>query len=482
MVINAMTNQYGKLMRSLAFLLVAVTGMAEAADRYVLEFGDRHETTELHLSIGKSQIIYSRSPLDQVVIGSPDIADIKLLSSRQVLILGMKPGHTNLVFRDKNQSLIAVMDVVVGYDLNQIKRKVWEVLPREDGIEVRGSNDSVILSGQVSSPAALKKALSVAESFVPEDKVVNMMQVAGGSQVMLEVRITEISRQSLRELGVQLDLLETNDDVFDIVTGLVPNNTPFLSGVVSGNAGGRVDSIEATLSALERHGLAKILAEPNLTALSGQEASFLAGGEVPIPVSQSGAVAGAITVDYREFGVGLKFTPTVLDNQTINVKLNAEVSSLDDAIGFQNAGFNIPGITTRRAGTTVEMGDGQSFAIAGLLQNNLNDVVNEVPGLGRIPVLGALFRSTEYQRNETELVVIVTPRLVTPREAGSLADPTQVFLPANRLDQYLMGWQQHYPSPQRNLEGSDKSVAPETNTSGGMGGSFGHQVQKGEKQ
>lgn len=481
---KASMNRYGKLMRGLALLLVALTGLAGAAERYVLEFGDRRETTELHLSIGKSQIIYSRAPLDQVVIGSPEIADIKLLSSRQVLILGIKPGHTNLVFRDKNQSLIAVMDVVVGYDLSQIKRKVWEVLPQEDGVEVRGSNDSVILSGEVSSAAALQKALSVAESFVPKKKVVNMMQVGGGSQVMLEVRIAEISRRSLREMGVQLDVLDSASDTYDIVTGLLPNNTPFLTGVVSGTGGGRVDSVEATINALERHGLAKVLAKPNLTALSGQEASFLAGGEVPIPVSQSGAIAGAITIDYREFGIGLKFTPTVLTGEKINIKLNAEVSSLDNSNGFRSSGFDIPAITTRRAGTTVEVGDGQSFAIAGLLQNDLSDVINEVPGLGRIPVLGALFRSTEYQRNETELVVIVTPRLVTPVEGGSLADPTQVFMPANRLDQYLMGWQEHFPRPQRGTgddgdAGNDKQTM---NQSGGLEGSFGHQVQEGEQQ
>lgn len=449
---------------------------------YVLEYDRRDDRSELLLSVGKSQMITSRSPLDQVVIGNPAIADIKLLSNNQVLILGIKPGHTNLVFRDKNRSLVAVVDVAVGYDIGELKRKLWEVMPDEQGVEVRSSNDQVILSGQISSLLAMDKLLSVAQSHVPKDRIINMLQIGGGHQVALEVRIAEVARRSLREMGVGSTFTDAFDaQTLDGTTGIASASTPFLDVTYSGKRFG-FDNIDLQLQALEQSGLANVLAEPNLTAMSGHEASFLAGGEVAIPVSQTGALGGAVTVEYKEFGIGLKFTPTVLGREKINIKLNAEVSSIDNANAIRAAGFTIPGISTRRAGTTVEVGDGQSFVIAGLLQKDMNNVVNEIPGLGRIPVLGALFRSTDFRRNETELVVVVTPRMVKPVNSDKIALPTDVVLPPNWIDQYLLGSVEHWPHRQR---GDDESENEQNNNAnrprqeGGIAGNFGHLIRTG---
>jgi pilus assembly protein CpaC len=463
-------------------MLFAITNTSTAADRYVLEFGGIDKTTELSLSINKSQIIYSRKSLDQVVIGSPEIADIKLLSSRQVLILGKKPGRTNLVFRDKARSLIAVIDVVVGYDLDGIKRKIHEALPHENTIEVRGQNDAVMLSGEVSSLLSMDTALAIASSYVPKKKVLNMLHVGGGQQVMLTTKISEISRNSLRELGVQTSFQKTSGsgNIYTLTTGTALASE--FGSFVNNRVATSYDVMKLTLNALETKGLAKTLAEPNLIALSGQEASFLAGGEFPVPVAQTTA-AGAvptITLEYKEFGVGLKFTPTVLSSKKINLKLNTEVSAIDSSLSTPTGGgLVVPGLTTRRAGTTVEVADGQSFAIAGLIQSDMDNAINQIPGLGDIPILGALFRSTKFQRNETELVIVVTPRLATTLPGKELVYPTDNFVPPNSFDQYLMGRVGKFrvkEEPATTSESDDIVPASTEPASGeGVEGSFGHQ-------
>jgi pilus assembly protein CpaC len=466
----------------LPLLVFSPPGLAQTGS-YVLEFGGARETSELRLSIGKSQIINSRNALDQVVIGNPEIADIKLLSSTQVLILGKKPGHTNLVFRNKQRDLSAIIDVVVGYDLDGIKRKIYEVLPNEPMVEIRGANDAVMLSGEISSLQAMDKALSVAASYVPKDKVINLLQVGGGQQVMLEAKISEMARRAVRELGVEMSgsSADAAGRTISIITGGGFAPTPaFFDGTYSNPVSGIADALELRIKALETKGLAKTLAEPNIVALSGQEASFLAGGELPVPVAQTSGLAGAvITVEYKEFGVGLKFTPTVLSSGKINLKLNSEVSAIDTTTSTPvGGGISVPGFTTRRAGTTIEAADGQSFAIAGLLQSDMNNAIEQVPGLGDIPILGVLFRSTEYQRNETELVVVVTPKLVKPVHGSKLRAPTDNFVPPNAFDQYLMG-RLEGPPPKKK-----KTVSSEVNESTGgeppaegessVQGSFGH--------
>jgi len=466
----------------LASLLTAATvqeSVAAEADTVALEFGER-KSTDLRLAIGQSQIIQSAVPLEQVVIGSPDVADIKLLSARRVLILGIKPGRTNLVFRQKDGDLVALMDVSVGYDLSGIKYKLHELMPNEQGIQVRDTNDRVILSGEASSAIAQDKALAVARSFVPADKVTNLLQVAGGQQVMLEARIAEVSRSSMKELGLESQFLDGSGN-WGVVFGKALTNpfgtispqdfaTASLVNPVS-SLSLPLNSLRVSLQALEEKGLAKTLAEPNLVALSGQEANFLAGGEFPIPVTQGGTNA-AITIDYKTFGVGLRFTPTVLDSDKINLKLVSEVSELDFINGITQAGIKLPSFSTRRAGTTVELADGQSFAIAGLMSNSMDNAISQFPLLGNIPVLGALFRSSKYQRNESELVLVVTARLVGAVNKGQLALPTDVFMPPSDIDQYLLGRMQG-----RTVKRS-QPAAPSASrrAQGGLEGSFGHQL------
>lgn len=484
-----------RLFLALALCAGLLTGgtAAWADESVALEFGGR-TASELRLPIGRSQIISSPVALEQVVIGAPEVADIRLLSAGRVLILGIKPGRTNLVFRQKGGDLVALMDVVVGYDLNGIKQKIFDVMPAEKRLQVRDSNDRVILAGEVSSAYAMDLALNVARAYVPADKVVNLMQVSGGSQVMLEVRIAEVARDSLKQLGMDVSATDAGSTLFTIfdtdgVTVLGTRAFPdfqtgqSLSPLVGTDFGtlnwrpnnvGGLDSLNVRLKALEQKGLAKTLAEPNLVALSGQEANFLAGGEIPIPVATG--TAGAITVDYKEFGVGLRFTPTVLDASKINLKLLSEVSALGASTYSVGSG-SLPSITTRRAGTTVELADGQSFAIAGLMQSDVANVINQIPLLGSIPVLGALFRSTDFQRNETELVIVVTARLVKPTTADKLDLPTDVFVPPGDIDQYLLGRLEGFPKDRNNgQDDASRTQGAASGSEGGMQASVGHQL------
>lgn len=457
-------------------LILGISQPVDAAGPYRLEFGTSgKEEVELRLAVGKSQIIRADGALDQVVIGNPEVADIKLLSSNQVLILGIKPGHTNLVFKNKRRDLVALMDVVVGYDLLGIKRKLYEVLPDETAVEVRGSNDSVIISGQISNTQAMEKALAIARSYVPEKKVVNLMQVGGGHQVMLEVKISEVARNSLKDLGVETVFSNNGIDGTTLLTGSSATNTFGLVDYID-IGGSAADFLNVRLTALEQKGLARTLAEPNLVALSGQEANFLAGGEIPIPVAQA-ENSGAITIEFKEFGVGLKFTPTVMSADQINLKLQTEVSSIDDSRSFAlGGGLLIPSINTRRMGSTIEMGDGQSFAIAGLLENNLVESIRQFPWLGDIPILGALFRSNSFNREETELVVVVTPRIVKPVHPGKIRLPTDNIVPPSQLDWYLLGGMEGNRSYRfwRRDDGKSSGKA-KVGTVYGIEGAFGHE-------
>jgi pilus assembly protein CpaC len=398
------------------------------------------------------------------------------MSSQQVLVLGKEPGRTNMAFRDRKKDVIALVDVVVGYDIVGIKEKIHEVLPQEENIQVRSANDSVMLSGQISSALAMDTALAIVKSFAPEEKVLNMLEVGGGQQVMLESRIAAVTRDSLKDLGVRTTINGTSgsSDLTDLslITGGVIANA---FGTFSLAETGIFSLLDLKLDALEKQGLGNTLAEPNLVALSGQEASFLAGGEFAVPVAQE---QGAITVEFQEFGVGLKFTPTVLSSRKINLKLATEVSAIDTTSGATINNITVPGVTTRRASTTIEMADGQSFAIAGLLQNDIQNVVNKFPGLGDIPILGALFRSTDFQREETELVILVTPRLVKPVPAGRHILPTDGFIPPNNRDQYLFGRLEGAPDAPTAEQSapSGSGSASEEKAPSGIEGTYGHQL------
>jgi pilus assembly protein CpaC len=372
---------------------------------------------------------------------------------------------------------------------------MFELMPSEQ-IEVRGSAGTVVLSGTVSGANHAANAQAVAESFAP-GKVTNLLQVKGSQQVMLAVRFAEMKRTISKELGVNTSLItDGNDGEFTFQTGRL------LSGAGVGNLFGSTGvtdvivgdtTIEATLDALEEKGLVKVLAEPNLIALTGETASFLAGGEFPIPVSQGSqtrdtaesdnAFTGTgVTIEYKEFGVSLAFTPTVIGGDLINLVVAPEVSALDPASSVVVDNLEIPGLTTRRAKTTVELRDGQSFAIAGLLQSDFSDNIRAFPWLGDLPIIGALFRSTEYQKGETELVIVVTPHLVKPAAGPEyLALPTDNFVEPDEFNLFmngrLEGWSSGKPqNAPSSDEGSIVNATPQPQV-GGIDGTYGHIIQ-----
>ena len=445
----------------LLLMLVSVFPSTLAQDSYTLGLNGTSNFEELFLPVGKSQIIESADALSQVVVGNPNVADVRLLNDNQFLVVGQAPGITNLAFRDTNSQIIALLDVVVGYDLVAIRRKLDEILPDERDLEVSTANGQVLLRGSVSSAAAQDAALAVTRTFAG-GAIVNLLQVGGGQQVLLEARIAEVNRTRMRDLGVQTDVIGGAGSETDLrlFSGSIVQEA---FGIFQLENTSVSDDILVSLSALQREGAAQILAEPNIVALSGDEASFLVGGEFPVPVVQTNNLAGGITIQFREFGVGLTFTPTVLSSDRINLKLITEVSDIDLASGTAVLGTTVPGLRTRRFATSVELGDGNSFAIAGLLQNDISSVVQELPGLGNVPIIGALFRSTEFAREETELVVIVTPRLVGSVDRNAISDPTDSFRPPGAVDLMLNG-EVEAPLPEEGTEQEE-----------GLDGAQGHQ-------
>ncbi len=444
-------------------LLSAVT--AQAQQSYTLGLNGSAEVEEMSLPVGKSQIIESNQPLSQVVVGNPGVANVQLLNENQFLVVGQAPGITNLAFKDTNERVIAILDLVVGYDLVAIRRKLDDILPEEQGVEITSSNGRVVISGQVSSALAQDAILTLTNTFAGDDAIVNLLEVGGGQQVMLEARIAEVNRTRLRDLGVATDVIggSGSETGFELITGDILQNA--FGGVILNNTS-ISDNLNVALSALIQEGAAQVLAEPNIVAMSGQQASFLAGGEFPIPVAQGGGLAGAISIQYREFGVGLEFIPTVLSSDRINLQLTTEVSDLDITSGTSVLGTNVPGIRTRRVSTSIELGDGNSFAIAGLLQNDIAALVSEFPGLGSIPIIGALFRSNEFTRDETELVIVVTPRLVTSVDRNAISLPTDNFRAPSAYDQILQG---RTEAPKPEAAGSQATQEQ------GLDGAQGHQ-------
>jgi pilus assembly protein CpaC len=412
---------------------------------------------QLEVPLNKSQVVTVDRPFGKAMVGNQDIADIVPITNRSLYVLGKKMGTTSLTIYDRNDIVISVVDVAVGPDIVSLRRQMAELIPGEQ-IGARISNDSVVLTGIVSNGPAVDRAVELAKTYAG-DKVINMLSIGASQQVMLEVRFSEINRQTGKQIGFS-GFTGSDGGTFGSATGngagLVPD---------AANPGGilRLDSItnsfgvfrkafgafglniNATLDALERKGLVKTLAEPTLVALSGETASFLAGGEFPIPVAQStsggggGAGAGAISIEFKPFGVSLSFTPTVLADGIINLQVEPEVSSIDPSASMTVNGLTVPGLQTRRANTVLELRDGESFALAGLIRKDFSTTVRQVPLLGSIPIIGALFRSTGFQKGETELVIVVTPRIVQPMKAGQIQLPTDRVQNPSEGDLFLMG-------------------------------------------
>ena len=403
---------------------LSVVPMAGAETLRVLSGGT---SSALGVPMNRAVVVESDQPFAELSIANPAIADISTLSDRSIYVLGKAPGRTTLTLLGPDGALLANVEIHVTPDIAEFKERLQQILPGER-IEVRTANDGIVLSGQVSSLQKLDRALDLANRYAP-DRVSNLMVVGGTQQVMLKVRFAEVSRSVSKGLGVSLGF----NDPEAPASGAVASTLAGAQGVVA--FGGSIGSLELdiALEALETKGLVRTLAEPNLTALSGQEAKFLAGGEIPIPVENT--EDNVVTVEYKQFGVGLTFTPRVIEGDQINLAISAAVSSIDSTLSV--GGFT--GFSTRETSTTVEMRDGQSFAIAGLLQDDFRDSANQIPWLGDVPVLGALFRSTQYQRSQSELVIVVTPHLVTPVNSEAIALPTDRVRPPSEMGLFLNG-------------------------------------------
>jgi pilus assembly protein CpaC len=351
---------------------------------------------------------------------------------------------------DRSNQLIAVLDVVVGPDVLTLKRQLGELMPGE-AVGARMSNDSVVLEGTVPDAVAADRAVQIAETYAP-GKVVNLLSIGSSQQVMLEVRFAEVKRSALSQIGISWGLNQSGGKLTGIAGGGASLANGELNqdaivgsfGIISRAFRAFGESFNVTLDALERKGAVTTLAEPTLVALSGETASFLAGGEFPVPVVQNvggttGGSSAAYTVQWKPFGVSLAFTPTVLADGVINLVVEPEVSSIDPTASIVINNLTIPGLQTRRAKTVVEIRDGESFALAGLIRKDFQDTIRQVPLLGSLPIIGALFRSTGFQHEQTELVIIVTPRLVRPVPAGTLKLPTDRVGPPNEADLLLNG-------------------------------------------
>jgi pilus assembly protein CpaC len=412
-------------------LLVPVPAVAQ-----VLENGLHGGTLEV--PVNKSQVISTDQPIARAMVGNAEIADLVPLTDRSVYILGKTMGTTSLTLYDRGGRVLVVMDIAVGPDVDGFREQVARLVPNSN-IDASISGSSLVLTGVANDAGAIDRAVQLARTYAG-DNVVNLVSLGSSQQVMLEVKFAEVRREIGEDIGSRGFVNDGNSlsGAFGPGASLTGasgtpqfNIAPVLGsfGVVGTAFQALGMNFDVFLDALEDKGYAKTLAEPTLIALSGETASFLAGGEFPIPVSQSldGNGDGGITVEFKPFGVSLGFTPTVLGDHTINLRVEPEVSSIDPAASVQINDLVIPGLQTRRASTTLELRDGESFAIAGLLQRDFQTTINQVPLLGNIPILGALFRSTQFKKGETELLIIVTARLVAPIR------PDQVRLPTDRV-------------------------------------------------
>ena len=369
----------------------------------------------------------------EIVVAQPDVAEIVANTDRSVYVRGKTLGTTNILIYDAGHRLIEVIDVRVAQDIDSLRTDLAAALPGEP-IRVLPMAGGILLSGRVSTTSVANRAKAIAERYAPQG-VTSDLTVEAAQQVMLEVRIIEASRSSLKDFGINLDIQNAGGIIFGSGTGLVGLNAPQGTLTLSSNVG--PTTIEATLRALEEKGVIRTLARPNLAAISGEEATFLAGGEFPYPVPTG---QGDITIAFKPFGVTLKFTPIVQDGGLIRLKVAPEVSQLDTRQSLRLSGVEVPSLLVRRTATTIELKDGETFAIAGLFQQDYANTVSQIPWAGDIPVLGSLFRSSRWKKQETELLILVTPRLVTASESRALSpDPFKGSLEPTAIDLILNG-------------------------------------------
>lgn len=393
---------------------------------------------QFEIALNKTRAVELDRAVRDVIIGNPDIADIVVRAPGEVYLIGRSVGVTNVFLVDANGGLIRKLEVVVQPDGESVQAALRDLLPKER-LSAKGVGDSIVLSGVASTDAAAAQAQSIARRFVQEDaNIINMITIGSEQQVLIKVKVAEIQKTALKQLGSTFNLVSQN-------LGPVALDFASTAGLASaiGVLGLDGDNVDTSFDLLETQGLLRTLAEPNLLAVSGEPASMLAGGEYPVlSVSDDGS-NGTVSVEYKPFGVSLAFLPVVMGPGRIWLKVSTEVSALSAqnavTVPFGDDSFTILGLQTRRANSTIELPSGGGIMIAGLLQDDIENTINGVPGLMDLPILGTLFRSTEFQRNETELVILVSVVLAKPTDPDLLASPTDGFAPANDLDRYFIG-------------------------------------------
>jgi pilus assembly protein CpaC len=457
------------LLLALAPLGVLAPARADAAPKVVAASG-----APLLVEVGKGQLVHLDSAVNTVFVANPDIADVQVKSPTLIYIFGKAGGETTLFAVGDDDRVVLNMDVRVHYNVARLQDAIHKVAPRA-AVSVNSLDDAVVIEGTVYSAAEGDDIRRVAERLLPNpNQLVNKMKIDAPNQIQLRVRIAEISRTVVKELGINWEsMFGAGNMVFGLATGtgvLTGAAGPFSAAeatagkffgtnsfatrapVPGGSSGdiantfglgfnsGRTN-LDAIIDALDKTGLATVLAQPNLSAVSGEQASFLAGGEFPVPVPQASPGGGqTITIEWKKFGVGLNFVATISANNRINIHVMPEVSQLSTLGAIAINGISVPSLTVRRAETTIDVASGQSFAIAGLLQNNVNQTINKFPWLGDVPILGALFRSDTFQRNESELVIIVTPYIVRPvATANALMAPTDGYTSSTDKDLLVDG-------------------------------------------
>jgi len=440
-----------------ALVLLALSGVqalrpTAAGAATLLKISTEDKVARLKVVNGRSETFRLAVPFGEIVVGDPETADVNALSDRTLYVLGRKLGTTNVTLFDENKNLIAVIDVEVTHDLSGLREALKMAVPGAN-LKVRSVNGRVLLEGDVPSAPAAEKVMTIAKDFAGDD-VTNSFSITANQQVNLEVRMVEVARSAGKELGFNWNLISNGNGyaqglgqaqaaggsglgiaaAASALSGLVPFGTVVANILENGT------SPDLLITALEERRLARRLAEPNLTSLSGQTASFNAGGQVPVQTCEGSLQDQTCSVTYKDFGVILNFTPTVMDDGLINLQLNPTVSEIDPSLSYNGN----PGFVVRTANTSVELRDGQSFAIAGLLQSLNAKEARQVPWVGNVPVVGTLFRSSNFQKKESDLVIIITPRLVRPVGTQQhLKDPlNDGLVSANEPEFFLMGKQE----------------------------------------
>ena len=388
---------------------------------------------DLSVVVNRSTPVEISRPFKRIAVSQPDIADASPTADNRLYVRGRAIGTTNILVYDADGRLVEVIDVRVQHDLGAIQSDVAALFP-DVRVDLRTVAQRLHVRGDVPDDATAAEIMQIASSYAPE-AVINALNVDSPQQVMLEVRFVEASREDVKEIGLGSEVSRAGDFIFSTGSELLSGSTPKTLASILGSSGSV--NIDLFLQALEEKGIIRTLAEPNLVARSGETASFLAGGEFPVPVA---ADEDTVSIEFREFGVSLEFTPTIISDSKMSLEVRPEVSQLDPRNSVRLQSVEIPALSVRRANTMVELADGESFAIAGLIQTTVDSSTVQTPWLGDVPILGALFRSNRFRENETELVIIITPRLVDPAPAGTeLADPLQGYQEPSESERLLLG-------------------------------------------